>query len=305
MSSTPQGSPQSTPQSKQALGALLTVLAMLGFASMDAIAKWLVADYAIGQMMWIRYGVFCVFAWLIVRRRGFRASFRTTRPVLQAGRALLAVVESAVFVLAFRYLPLADTHAIAATSPLIVIALGALFLGEKAGMARGLAVVAGFVGVLLIVRPGFRTLDWPLLIPVAGAILWGSYQILTRLSARSDSPDTTLVWSAFVAFAATSVMGIYEWRWPDAVSWLLLLTTGLLGALAHYGLIRALDYAEASAIQPYSYTLLVWVTVLGAIIFGDFPDGWTIAGAAIVVASGLYTWHHDRRTAVPSATSSA
>jgi len=287
-----------SPQSKRALGALLTVLAMLCFASMDAIAKWLVADYAIGQMMWIRYGVFCVFAWLVVRRRGgVRAAFRTARPGLQAGRALLAVVESAVFVLAFRYLPLADTHSIAATSPLIVIALGALFLGEKAGVARWLAVLAGFAGVLLIVRPGFRTLDWPLLIPVAGAILWGSYQILTRLSARADSPDTTLVWSAFVAFAATSVMGIYEWRWPDAASWLLLLATGLLGALAHYGLIRALDYAEAGAIQPYSYTLLVWVTVLGALVFGDFPDGWTIAGAAIVVASGLFTWHHDRRAA--------
>ena len=279
--------------SRNALGALLTVLAMLCFASMDTIAKWLVADYSIGQMMWIRYGIFCVFAWLVVRRRGgLRVAFRTSRPWLQGGRALLAVVESAVFVLAFRYLPLADTHAIAATSPLIVIALGALFLGEKVDAARWIAVAAGFVGVLLIVRPGFRTLDWPLIIPLAGAILWGSYQILTRLSSRTDSPDTTLVWSAF---AATSFVGPFEWHWPDATSALLMLATGILGSLAHYGLIRALDYAEASSIQPYSYTLLVWVTALGAIVFGDFPDHWTIAGAAIVVASGLYTWHHDRR----------
>ena len=282
--------------SRNALGALLTVLAMLCFASMDAIAKWLVADYPIGQMMWIRYGIFCVFAWLVVRRRGgLRASFRTSRPWLQASRALLAVVESAVFVLAFRYLPLADTHAIAATSPLIVIALGAAFLGEKVDTARWIAVLAGFIGVLLIVRPGFRTLDWPLLIPLVGALLWGTYQILTRLSARSDSPDTTLVWSAFAAFAATSFIGPFEWHWPDATSWGLLLVTGVLGSLAHYGLIRALDYAEASSIQPYSYTLLVWVTALGAVVFGDFPDHWTILGAAIVVASGLYTWHRDRR----------
>ncbi len=153
--------------SRNALGALLTVFAMLCFAGMDAIAKWLVADYPIGQMMWIRYAIFSVFAWLVVRRRGgLRASFATARPWLQASRALLAVVESAVFVLAFRYLPLADTHAIAATSPLIVIALGALFLGEKVDAARWLAVLAGFAGVLLIVRPGFRTLDWPLLIPL-------------------------------------------------------------------------------------------------------------------------------------------
>ena len=208
---------------------------MLCFASMDAIAKWLVADYPIGQMMWIRYGIFCVFAWLVVRRRGgLRASFRTTRPWLQGGRALLAVIESAVFVLAFRYLPLADTHAIAATSPLIVIALGALFLGEKVDTARWLAVLAGFSGVLLIVRPGFRTLDWPLLIPLAGALMWGGYQILTRLSARTDSPDTTLVWSAFAAFAATSFIGPFEWHWPDAAGWGLMLDHwrgGLAGAL--------------------------------------------------------------------------
>lgn len=281
-------------QNRTALGALFTVLAMLGFASMDAISKWLVADYAIGQMMWIRYAVFCVFAWLIVRRRGgFRVALRSTRPVLQATRALLAVVESATFVLAFHYLPLADTHAIAATSPLIVIALGAAFLGERVDRARWLAVAAGFAGVLLIVRPGFRTLDWPLLIPVAGAILWGGYQILVRLCARTDAPQTTLVWSALAAFVATSFIGPWQWQWPDAISWALLVTMAVLGSLSHYALIRALDYAEASAVQPYSYTLLVWVTVLGMLVFRDFPDRWTIAGAAVIVASGLYSWRRD------------
>ena len=154
------------------LGAIYIMLAMLGFASMDTITKWMVVDYPVGQMMWVRYAVFCLFAWAVVRRRGLRAAARSARPGLQFGRALLAVIESAVFVLAFRYLPLADTHAVAATSPLIVIALGVLFLGERAGTARWAAVGAGFVGVLLIVRPGFRELDWPLLLPVAGAILW-------------------------------------------------------------------------------------------------------------------------------------
>ena len=188
-------------------GAIFTMLAMLGFASMDTITKWMVADYPIGQMMWVRYAIFCLFAWFVVRRRGLRAAARSARPWLQLGRALLAVVESAVFVLAFRYLPLADTHAVAATSPLIVIALGVLFLGERAGPARWAAVAAGFVGVLLIVRPGFRELDWALLLPVAGAILWGAYQILIRLCSRTDTPDTTLVWSAFVAFGATTLVG--------------------------------------------------------------------------------------------------
>jgi len=291
-------------QNRPALGALLTVVAMLGFASMDTIAKRLVVDEAIGQIMWVRYGVFCLFALLIVRRRGgLRVAWRSRHPGLQLGRALLAVVESASFVLAFRYLPLADTHAIAATSPLIVIGLGALFLGERVPPSRWIAVLVGFGGVLLIVRPGFRTLDWPLLIPLASAVLWGSYQILTRLVARADTPDTTLVWSAFVAFIVLSFVGPFEWRWPDTTGWLLLLATGLLGALAHYSLIRALDYAEASRVQPFSYTLLVWVTILGALVFGDFPDRWTLLGAAIVVGSGLYAWYRDRQ--VPKRTANA
>ena len=283
------------------LGALYTMFAMLGFASMDAISKWLVADYAIGQMMWIRYALFCVFAWFVVRRRGLLTAARTQRPWLQAGRALLAVVESAVFVLAFNYLPLADTHAIAATSPLIVIALGALFLGERAGVARWLAVAVAFAGMLMIVRPGLRTLDWPMLLPLLGALLWAGYQVLVRLCSRTDSPDTTLVWSAFVAFGATTLVGPWQWRWPDATAWGLLIAIALLGALAHYALIKALDHADAGAVQPYSYTLLVWAAVLGALVFGDIPDHWTLAGAAIIVASGLYTWNHDRREALRAA----
>jgi drug/metabolite transporter (DMT)-like permease len=283
--------------SKTALGALLMMLAMLCFASMDAISKSLVAEYSVGQLMWVRYALLCLFAWLIVRKRGLRAAIRSRRPGLQIFRSLVAVVEGAMFVLAFRYLPLADTHAVAATSPLIVIALGAAFLGERAGLARWLAVAAGFVGVLLIVRPGFRAFDWPLLLPLAGSFLWAGYQVLTRLSSRTDPPDTALLWSALVAFIATSFVGPLEWTWPTPTAWALMVAVAIVGAVAHYALIKALDFAEASSVQPYSYTLLVWATVMGWLVFGVVPDGWTIFGAAIVVASGLYTWRHDRRTA--------
>jgi len=276
------------------------MLAMLCFAGMDAMSKWLVADYSVGQMMWIRYILLCLFAWFVVRRQGLRAAFRTTRPVLQFVRSLIAVVEGAMFVLAFRYLPLADTHAVAATSPLIVIALGVLFLGERAGAARWLAVAAGFVGVLLIVRPGFRSLEWPLLLPLVGAVMWAGYQILTRLASLSDSPGTSLLWSAVVALIATSFVGPIYWQWPSPLAWTLMIVISLMGAVAHYALIKALDYAEAGAVQPYAYTLLVWVTILGFVLFGDVPDFWTILGAAIVVASGLYTWHHDRRSGSPA-----
>ncbi|MBV8394594.1 MAG: DMT family transporter [Alphaproteobacteria bacterium] len=274
------------------------MLAMLCFAAMDAISKWLVADYSVGQLMWIRYALLVLFACFVLRKKGVLAALRTTRPVLQVVRSLVAIVESAIFVLAFRYLPLADTHAVAATSPLIVIALGVLFLGERAGAARWLAVAAGFAGVLLIVRPGFREIGWPLLLPLVGAALWAIYQVMTRLAARTDSADTSFLWSALVAFAATCFVGPLDWHWPTAWAWTLMIVIALLGAVAHYALIKALDFAEAGAVQPYAYTLLLWATLLGFLVFGDMPDGWTILGGAIVVASGLYTWHHDRRYAV-------
>ena len=277
------------------LGALYTVLAMLGFAIMDAMSKWVVADYSIGQMMWIRYGVFCVFAWLLVRRKGLRAMARTRRPWLQGGRSILILVESAVFVLALAYLPLADTHALASTSPLIVIMFGVAFLGERAGPARWLAVMVGFLGMLLIVRPGLRSFDWPMLLPIVGAVMWAAYQVLVRVCTRTDSADTTFVWTAFAGLAATTLVGPWQWQWPSAIGWTLLIAIALLNALASYSLIRAFAVAEAGAVQPYSYTALVWVTILGLVVFGDFPDEWTILGTAIIVASSLYTWHHDRR----------
>lgn len=278
-----------------ALGALFTVLATLCFASMDAISKFLVADYTVGQIMWIRCALIFLFSWFIVRRQGLVGALRTTRPRLQLARSLILIIESAIFVLAFRYLPLADAHAIAATSPLLVIALGVLFLGEKAGPARWLAVAAGFAGVLLIIRPGLRDLDWPVLLPLIGAGLWATYQILTRLAARRDSADTSLIWAALVPLIATTFVGPIGWQWPTLAVWILMALISVIGAAGNYAMIKALDYAEAGAVQPYSYTLLVWAAVLGAVVFGDIPDVWTFLGAAIVVTSGLYTWHHDRR----------
>jgi drug/metabolite transporter (DMT)-like permease len=273
------------------------MLAMLCFAGMDSISKWLVTDYDVGQLMWVRYALLCVFACFVVRKQGVVAALRTKRPVLQIVRSVVAVIESAIFVLAFRYLPLADTHAVAATSPLVVIALGVFFLGERAGVARWLAVLTGFAGVLLIVRPGFREIGWPLLLPLGGAVLWAGYQVLTRLAARTDSPDTSFLWSAIVAFIATCFVGPLDWHWPTAGAWALMVVIAMFGAVAHYALIKALDYAEAGAVQPYAYTLLLWATLLGFLVFGDVPDQWTILGAGIVVLSGLYTWHHDRRYA--------
>ncbi len=277
------------------LGALLTALSMLLFAVMDSMSKLLVRDYPISEALWIRYMIFALFALAMAWPHGIRRAARSTRPWLQASRSLLAVVEGATFVVAFRYLPLADTHAVAAASPLMVVALSAPLLGERIGLHRWLSVLGGFTGVMLIVRPGFTVISWPLFIPLLGAFLWAIYQIMVRFLARDDRPETTLLWSAFVGLAAVTLIAPWEFRLPDARGWILLVCVGTLGSLAHYALIRALDYADASAVQPHGYTLLVWAALMGWLVFGDVPGPWTILGACIVVLSGLYAWTQDRK----------
>lgn len=276
------------------LGALLTVLSMLLFAVMDSMSKLLVRDYPISEAMWIRYMIYTAFALLMARPHGIRRVARSTRPWMQAARSLLALVEGATFVVAFRYLPLADTHAIAAASPLMVVALSAPLLGERIGLHRWLSVLTAFAGVMLIVRPGFASFSWPLLIPLLGALLWAVYQLMVRFLARDDRPETTLLWSAATGLVALTLIAPWEFQWPAPKAWLFLGAVGVLGSLAHYALIKALDFAEASAVQPHGYTLLVFAALMGWLVFGDVPGLWTILGACIVVLSGLYTWARER-----------
>lgn len=278
-------------------GILLVIAASFGFASMDAMSKVLAQDHAILQILWFRYMVFTVFALAIARRRGVRRTLVSQRPWLQAFRALLLVVENAVFVLAFRYLPLADVHALGASAPLMVVALSVVLLGETVGIRRWSAVLVGFVGVLIIIRPGLQEIEWPLLIPLVGALMWALYQILVRLCSRTDGSDTTLLWSALVGLAATSVTGPFVWVPPDREAWVLLVVLAVAGSIAHYALIKGLQLAEASAVQPYTYTLLVFAAFWGLAVFGDIPDAWTILGATIIVGSGLYTWYRERQLA--------
>lgn len=278
-------------------GILLVIAASFCFASMDAMSKILAQDHAILQILWFRYIVFTAFALAIARRRGVRRTLISQRPWLQAFRALLLVVENAVFVLAFRYLPLADVHALGASAPLMVVALSVVLLGETVGIRRWSAVLVGFVGVLIIIRPGLQEIEWPLLIPLVGALMWALYQILVRLCSRTDDSDTTLLWSALVGLAATSVTGPFVWVPPDREAWVLLVVLAVAGSIAHYALIKGLQLAEASAVQPYTYTLLVFAAFWGLAVFGDIPDAWTILGATIIVGSGLYTWYRERQLA--------
>lgn len=271
------------------------MLAMLLMASMDATAKWLVEDYPIPQILLVRFLVFLAFALALARRRGFRATARSRRPVLQVVRTLVMLAEIYVFVWAFSLLPLADVHAIAAVSPLMAMALAVPLLGERVGWHRWAAVGAGLIGVLVIVRPGIGVTDWAMAIPLLAAFLWALLQVLIRKVGLSDPIETTGLWTAAIAVLAFSLVAPFVWIAPDARAWGLLLLTGLLGTMGHMVLFKALELAPASAVQPFSYTMMVWAAVLGFAVFGAFPDGWTIAGAGVIVLSGLYAFARERR----------
>ena len=282
------------PADRAALGISLTLATMFGFAVMDAFSKVLGQRLGIPQILWVRYILYTMLAVAMLRPKGLRQVFHSKQPILQLARSLLILLENAVFVYAFTLMPLADMHAIAAASPLLVIALSVPVLGETVGLRRWLAVGLGFAGVLLIVRPGFQHINWSMTVALAGALLWGVYQGLVRLCARTDSSDTTWLWTAVVGLLATSVAGPATWVWPDARGWAMLFAIAFLGTSCHWAFIKALSITEASVLQPYSYTLFVWAAIIGWLWFGDVPDRWTLAGAAVIIASGLYAWHRER-----------
>ena len=274
----------------------LALAAMFGFAVMDGLTKILSSSLPITQILWVRSIIFCavIMAIMSAQKHPLRALLRSERPGLQFSRALLLVFEGGAFMLAFKLMPLANVHAIGALSPLLVVALSVPLLGETVGWRRWSAVIAGFGGVLLIVRPGYVPLEPAAVIAWGAAALWAIYQVMVRLCARTDSSETTSLWTAVVGFLATTLLGPTMWIWPDVTGWGMLAAISLLGSLAHMSLIRALSMTQPSLLQPYNYSLFVWAVVVGYLFFGDVPDVWTWAGAAIIIASGIYVWHRER-----------
>jgi drug/metabolite transporter (DMT)-like permease len=290
----------SPPADRARLAIGLTLTVMLAFAVMDGLTKVLSQTLAIPQILWFRSIVFAFLAVTMLRfgaatkGRPIREIAASKRPWLQFTRAILLVVESGLYMLAFSLLPLADVHAVGAVTPLLVVALSVPLLSETVGWRRWLAVGVGFLGVLIIVRPGLTTLHPATLITLSGATLWALYQVMVRLAARVDSAETTSLWTALVGLGASSLIGAATWVWPTPAGWALLIAVALLGAYAHITLISALGMTEPSLLQPFSFTLFVWAIIVGYVMFGDVPDGWTLAGAGLIIASGLYAWHRER-----------
>ncbi|MBU0723384.1 MAG: DMT family transporter [Alphaproteobacteria bacterium] len=282
-------------------GILIILLGVLLFAGVDTLNKILGQTLTIVQILWVRFLIFVPIAMALAYRRQGGIVWRTQRPVLQGVRAVLLVVEMGFFVAALKYLPLADVQAIAASAPLMVIALSVPFLGEQVGWRRWSAVGVGFVGVLIIVRPGFESMGMGTILALIGTALWAIYQIMLRIVGRYDPAPTTALWTAVIGLAMTSVFVPFQWNQPDMAGWVMLVAIALLGAAGHTVFMKAFTLAPASALQPFTYTQLVLVTFFGYIVFDDLPDQWTVAGASLIVCAGLYSIYRARIRAAGSA----
>lgn len=253
-----------------------------------------------GQVVSARYIISVALVSIILNPWSRPGIVKTSRPWLQGIRSLLLLTSTALNFFALKYLQLAETVSIMFATPFLVALLAGPILGEWAGPRRLIAIAVGFVGVLVITRPGLGGLHPAALLTVCGCFCYAFYSISTRMLAASDSPETTMFYSGMVGAVVMVPLVPLFWSWPaDGLSWLLMLSTGLFGALGHWLLILAHQRAPASMLSPFNYSQIVWMVALGWFVFGQIPDRYTFIGAGIVIASGLYLLYRERVRAVP------
>jgi drug/metabolite transporter (DMT)-like permease len=285
------------PRENVAAGIGWMLLTTFLFLSMDSLAKYLMQSYAAPQVVWARFFFHLLLA-LAILGPGLLRGVRSARPLLQAARSVLILLTTSMFFVGLTTVPLATATTIMFLTPLLVTVLSVPLLGEKVGVRRLTGVVIGLAGALVIVRPGFGDLSLGMLLVLGASLSNSFYQLVTRQVRHYDEPNTTLLYTALAGTIVFSTLAPLDWRPPQGLDWALFVLLGILGALSQLCLIRAFRLAPAAVVSPFSYTGLIWATIFGFVFFLDLPDVWTIAGAALIVGSGLYVFHRERTLAV-------
>jgi drug/metabolite transporter (DMT)-like permease len=279
------------------IGIALVSLATLSFAALDAAAKWLVQSLPVIEVVWLRFATHVlVMAAILAPTRG-RALVRVHSLRLQALRALMLASMTGLNFWALQYLQLAETGALQFSVPILIALLSAWFLGERLDARRWVAVVCGFAGVLLVIRPGSQAFHPAILLSALNALIYAAFSLLTRRMAASETPESMQWLSAAGAALVLAPFALAQWRWPDgALTWALIVFTGLTGGVGHLFVARAHRHASAAVLGPFLYQQILYMTLAGWLVFGQVPDAFVIAGALVVVASGLYLlWLELRR----------
>ncbi|MAM61814.1 DMT family transporter [Maritimibacter sp. UBA3975] len=293
-------------QQNNRLGILLMISAVFVFAVQDGVSRLLADKYNVYLIVMIRYWFFALFVTVLAARTagGLRRAAQTTQPLLQTFRGVVLIVEVIVTIYAFVVLGLIPTHALFASYPLMIAALSGPVLGEKVGPRRWAAIAVGFVGILIILQPGFAVFAPEALIALAAAFLFAVYGLATRYAARRDSAATSFFWTGVTGAIAVTLIGVFYWEPLARPDWLWMGMLCITGALGHFLLIKCYEQAEASAVQPFAYFQLVFVSIIAITFFGESIE-WNVAlGAVIVVGAGLFTaWRERQRGRKPSAAS--
>lgn len=286
-----------TDQQPLAAAGLFT-LAILLISVVDTTCKAFTDELHAFQLVWGYFiGItLTLTGYYAARRKNPAVLFATRRRALQICRpALLAGSVSTLF-LGLTHLPIAEVTVIGFTAPLFITALSVVMLGERVGLHRWGAVAVGLAGVLIVVQPGGALWHWSSAMPLVSAVFFALFQIVTRMLAATEASDTTLVHTGLGGLFWTSVLTAFVWTTPSAHHWPVFLGTGFLGALAHMLVVAAFRRGEASLLAPFNYTKLVWVVVLGYVVFGDIPRPETWVGSGVIIAAGCYVLYRERRS---------
>ena len=283
---------------KPTRGILLIVIAIATFSVMDTIAKYLSHSYPVGSVVWARYAINLIVLSAFMIARGEVRRIKTARPATQVVRGLMLGASTLLYFTSLTKLPLAEAASIGFVLPVFVAILAVPMLNERIDMPRVIAIVVGLSGALIVVRPGTALFTIYALLPVAMALCNAFYQILTRKIAGLEHPLTSLFYGSLIGTVMSTLLLSAGVAMPQGwFHWMLFLTLGVLATIGHFVLIRAFDYAPATLLAPFVYSQLFWVMLFGWLVFGDFPDGWSMVGMAVIVASGLYIANRQRLTA--------
>jgi drug/metabolite transporter (DMT)-like permease len=291
---TPPAMSPMTPANQTRLGIGLMCLGILLFSLNDVMGKWLMATYTVGQVLLLRSIAALLILAPFALKEGFGNILAAPRPGLQLLRVIFGTVETACFYWAVTTLPLVSVMTYYLAAPLYVAAIAPFLLRERLARDQWLAVILGFLGVLMVLRPSAETLTLPAVVAIVGSFLFAGLMISTR-QLRGTSATSLIVWQTAGALIFGAALAPFGWVPPTARDFALLSLLGVVAMMAHVLVAQALKMAPAAVVSPFNYTLIVWAAIFGWLFFGEWPDVWLVAGAVVIVASGLYLlWREGR-----------
>jgi len=284
-------------QNDARLGIMFMIATTFVFAIQDGISRHLAGNYNVLMIVMIRYWFFAAFVITIARKQSgsIRKAAATKQPILQITRGVLLSLEICVMVTGFVALGLVESHAVFACYPLLIAALSGPVLGEQVGWRRWTAIGIGFVGVLVILQPGYAVFAPAAVIPLIAALMFALYGLLTRYASRKDTTVTSFFWTGVAGAVVMTIVGAWSWEPMTSQDWAWMATLCVTGATGHWLLIKTYEVAEASAVQPFAYLQLVFASAIGVFIMGETIRPNVALGTAIVIAAGLFTLWRARQ----------